>query len=133
MPGLAETFSVYLGDYGVKAFAVLLLFINLKEIGKLFKYSKIKSLIVIILLLFIYRTFHVTSAVQQPILPFVSLLWLIIIYLSIKTDKHFKIFMFCLYASTCIVLLSPGLDRIFDFSRIGYIESRHENRSKWFF
>jgi len=127
MPGLAETFSVYLGDYGVKAFAVLLLFINLKEISELFKYSKIKSIIVIVLLLFIYRIFHATSAAEQQLLPLISLLWLIIVYLSVKTDKHFKIFMFCLYASACIVLLSPGLERILDFSRIGYSESRSDN------
>lgn len=127
MPGLSETFSVYLGDYSVKAFAVLLLFINLKDVSELFKYSKIKSIIVIVLLLFIYRFFHATSAAEQQLVPLISLLWLIIVYLSIKTDKHFKIFMFCLYASSCIVLFSPGLERIFDFSRIGFSESRSNN------
>ena len=126
MPGLAETFSIYLGDYGVKAFAILLLLINLREIGELFKHSKIRSIIVVVLLLFVFRSFHATSAAKQQLLPLISLLWLIIIYLSVKTDKHFKIFVFCLYVSACIVLLSPGLERIFDFSRIGYTESRSE-------
>lgn len=126
MPGLAETFSVYLGDYGVKAFAILLLLINLREIGELFKHSKIRSIIVGVLLLFVFRTFHATSAAEQQLLPLISLLWLIIVYLSVKTDKHFKIFMFCLYVSSCIVLFSPGLERIFDFSRIGFSESRSD-------
>lgn len=127
MPGLAENFSVYLGDYGVKAFAILLLLINLREIGELFKYSKIKVVLVIILLLFIYRTFHATSAAEAQLLPLISLLWIIIIYLSIETEKHFKIFIFCLYISSFIILISPGFDRIFDFSRIGFSESRSVN------
>jgi O-antigen ligase len=127
MPGLAENFSVYLGDYGVKAFAILLLLINLREIGELFKYSKIKSIIVVGLLLFIYRAFHATSQAEQQLLPLISLLWLIIVYLSIKTKKHFEIFIFCLYVSSCIVLFSPGIERIFDFSRIGFSDSRSVN------
>lgn len=127
IPGLAETYSVYLGDYGVKAFALLLLFLNLKEIGELFKHPKIKSVLVVLLLLFIYRSFNITTAVQQPLLPLISLIWLVIIYLSIKTEKHLEIFIFCLYLSSCIVLLSPGLERILDFTRFSYSENRSEN------
>ena len=127
MPGLAETYSIYLGDYGIKLIALLLLFLNLNKIGDLLKNPKIKAVMGFMLLLFIYRTFNSTSVSQEILLPLISLLWIIIIYSSIQTEKHFRIFIFCLYLSSCVVLLSPGLERIFDFSRITFSEARADH------
>ena len=41
--------------------------------------------------------------------------------------SHLVIFLKCLYSSCLIVLFSPGLNRIFDFSRLGYSVDRLEN------
>lgn len=127
MPGISENFAIYLGEFVLKALAIILLIININRINEIFKLRNIKYVLGLLLLLFFYRTFHVTSAVEHPLVPLISILWIIIIYQSINTEKHFEIFVSFLYLACCIVLFSAGLDRIYDFSRLGYLESRSDN------
>lgn len=127
MPGLNENFSVYLGEYGLKISAILILLLNIKGAIRILKDKKIKVILIFLFLLFLLRTVHSTSASGFPVDFMTSIIWLIIIYSSIRTEKHFKILAFCIYVSALIVLLSAGIDRIFDVSRVGFTEDRSSN------
>lgn len=127
MPGLASTFSIYLGEYGVKGISILLLFFGIKKIQKPFSYRFFTFIFSILMILFFYRFFNSTADAEAQLLPFLSTIWVVLLLLYMHSISHLVIFLKCLYSSCLIVLFSPGLNRIFDFSRLGYSVDRLEN------
>lgn len=127
IPGIANAYAIYLGSFTVKFFSLGFLFLSLPQLINLRGNSLIKSILITLILLFLYRFFHSSPGAQEQLLPLISIVWFILIVLSIRGLESLKIFLFFFYLATILVVLSPGVERIFDFSRIGFTEARSDN------
>ena len=130
VPGIAETYSVYLGNFGLKVLAGGLMAVSLTNL-KAMPLSMITIRIVLLMsTLLLFRVLHSSPGSEGIMLLVSSVVWVILTGLYIKTRRDLEILILFIYIASIIVLVSPGLYRIYSLDRVIGLAARSVNGLK---
>lgn len=107
----------YLGPGVVKVAGVALLLLFHRRLITLFGRTEYVRFILLLFVYLLYRTIHSTVMDTHWVLPWVSLVWMLIVAGGLSQVRRVRLFTLYLLLPLFVLILSPGLDRIFNLSR----------------
>lgn len=128
-PGIQHIVIDYLSIYFVKFFSLFFLLIQLKNYKGFFISSYNKKFLFLISFMFLYKFFYSPFDDTKDLTIFLNLIWVFLLCVSIKTSFQFQFFLKALFLTSSIVVISAGIDNIFDLNRDFFIRSYVENNS----
>ena len=128
-PGIQDIAIIYLNEYFVKFFALFILLLQIKNFNVFFKFFHNRLFAFLILFLFLFKTFKNVDISYVDFKPFLNLVWIFLIFITIKTKKQFDIFLKFIFFSSFIIICSAGVENIFDFNREFFKRSYTENNA----
>tara|TARA_B100001057_G_scaffold325057_1_gene325247 strand:+ start:10386 stop:11570 length:1185 start_codon:yes stop_codon:yes gene_type:complete len=128
-PGIQHILIDYLNVYFVKFFSLFFLLIQFKYYKDFFTFSYNKKFFFLISFMFLYKFFYSPFSDIKDLTIFLNLIWVFLLFISIKTNDQFQFFLKALFLTSSLVVISAGIDNIFDLNRNFFIRSYVENNS----